>query len=411
MHTHFRVRPPAALFLFVLTAIEMLCMVDLPIAYDRPMVSILNFVVGLAIGIWVLVRRDQPAPAQGDGWPRWILWASAILLGWVTVHNSRILFGHVAVDYKISDVIPIMDVMARRWLHGEAVYAIIPEIWDGMQPIYLPTMWLPYVTSVLGGFDPRWVVMAGTLVAVWVPMLWLPRGHRYTRWSLLVIPAVALLFRQFLDLDTRYVTMCDEGVVVAWYSLLAWALWRGEPILIGLMITMSILSRLSIIGWLPAYMAWVFFFENRQKAYKIALAGGISGIILLVVTQALWSWQVFAALPGRYMEAVMGPDFEKLQGAIQEGLGIAKMLPQSAFPTLDVANKIGTFGAPIVLVLIYARWRDRFDRRWFPIGMLKIGLVCFFNLLIIPIHTMFYVSAFLSVAILAMYTQDRPDAA
>jgi hypothetical protein len=407
MQNHLRAYSVWTLVLFFLVFIEVLCMVDLPIKYDKTAVSLLNFGVGLAIGIVVLFKTERPAVQHADTWPRWLLWLGAVALTWVTYHNSHILFGKVAVDYRISDVIPIMDTMARRWLNGQNVYAIIPEIWGGMQPIYLPTMWLPYIASVWGGFDARWVVMAGTVIAVVVPMLWLPRGHRQSWWSVLVIPAAAALFWQFLELDTRYVTMCDEGVVVAWYCLLGWALWRGEPILIGAMITASILSRLSIIGWLPAYMVWVFFYENRQKAIKIALSGGILGLILLVVTQALWSWKVFAALPGRYMEAVMGSEFEKLQGAIQEGLGIAKMLPQSAFPTLDMANKAATFGVPILLVLLYARFRDRFDARWYPIGMLKIGLVCFFNLLIIPIHTMFYVSAFLSVAMLAFYTQQR----
>jgi hypothetical protein len=388
-------------------------MVDLPIKYDRSAVSLLNFGLGLAIGALVLHRRPEPVVATSPRWPwpTWVLALAGVVLVWVTVHNSQIIFRKIAVDYRISDVLPIMETMSRRFLSGQDVYAIIPEIWDGMQPIYLPAMWLPYVASVTGGFDPRWVVMAFTLAAVLIPMWWLPAARRHTAWSLLLIPVVAVLFRQFLQLDTRYVSMCDEGVVVGWYVLLAWAMWRGQPVLIGVLIALSVLSRLTIVGWVPAYLAWVFFFQNRQKAYRIALSGGIVGLVLLVGTQAIFSWKVFADLPGRYMAAVMGSEFEKLQGAIQEGLGVAKMLPQSAFPTLDLVHKITTFTLPALLVLLYSRFRNQFDARWYPIGMLKIALVVFFNLLIIPIHTMFYVSAFLSVAMLAFYTTSPVGAA
>jgi hypothetical protein len=299
-----------------------------------------------------------------------------------------------------------MQIMSKRFLDGQQVYAIIPEIWGDMQPIYLPAMWMPYIPSVMYNFDPRWITVFFTLLAVVVPLLLLPKRHKNTWLSLLLIPALAVLFRQFLKLDVQYITLCDEGVVVGWYVLLGWALWKGNPYLIGTFMAISVLSRLSVVGFIPAYMIWLFFFQSRAKAIRVAIAGGSVGLVLMVVSQAIFHIKVFTDLPRRYLEAIMGTEFQKLQGAIQEGLGIAKMLPQSAFPALAMADKVFAFAIPLLLVGIYARFRSHFDARWFPIGMLKIGLVVFFNLLIIPIITLFYASTFLSVAMLAFYLQD-----
>lgn len=394
-----------SIILFVLVMLEILSMADLLIKYDRVTVSLCAFAISLSIGIVVMLKAPTPiSPSRPT--PTWILALGCVILTWVTIHNAQILLRKVPVDYHLADMLPIMQIMSKRFLDGQQVYAIIPEIWGDMQPIYLPAMWMPYIPSVMFNFDPRWITVFFTLLAVAVPLLILPKKHKNTWWSLLLIPALAVLFRQFLKLDVQYITLCDEGVVVGWYVLLGWALWKGNPYLIGTFIAISVLSRLSVVGFIPAYMIWLFFFQSRDKAIRVAITGGSVGLVLMVVSQAIFHIKVFTDLPGRYLEAIMGTEFQKLQGAIQEGLGIAKMLPQSAFPALAMADKVLAFAVPLLLVGIYARFRSHFDSRWFPIGMLKIGLVVFFNLLIIPIITLFYASTFLSVAMLAFYLQD-----
>ena len=397
-----------AILLAALTTVECHLMGSSMRGGEQLTPSIISLIAGLAIGIIAMFRVQK---TQGSKPTTLIV---SVVLGlfslWLiadTAHFSKAIFSGTAVDYHISDVIPIMEIMAKRFLHGEEVYANIPEIWGGMLPIYLPSMWLPYIFSTLGHFDPRWIDVVFMLAATVVPMVLLRGDRKYSWGSLLAIPAVIALYQQFMHVDTRLVSMSDEGVVIGWYALLACALWRRKPVLIGLTIALSLLSRLSIIGWIPAFGLFVFLFDDKKKAFKIAGVAAAVSLVLMVVTKAIFNLSNFLDLPKRYLAAVQGDDYQKLKGAINEGMGIAKALDQQQLTTLHAVNQWSTFLLPLLLLALYARFKKYFDKDMYPIAMLKISLVVFFNLLIIPIHTMFYTSAFISVAILLFYVQSN----
>ncbi len=308
------------------------------------------------------------------------------------------------VDYHLSDVLPIMQVMSQRFVNGQEVYAIIPEIWGGMQPIYLPAMWMPYIPSVIWHFDPRWITVFFLLACSALVLLWQPAGKRLSGWSLLVLIPTLVMFANFLHWDPILISMTDEGVVIGFYVLLAWALWYGNPWLVGIALTLSVLSRVSLLAWIPFFGLFVWLFESRKKAAQIAGSALIFGVFLMVITKAIFYLDVFRALPGRYLDAVMGEDYWKLKPTIEESLGMAKFLQQKDLPLLQNLTYLTTLGAPLLCLLAFWRFRDRMDATFFGIATLKITLVFFFNLLIIPVPNIFYTSGFLSLAILAFYT-------
>ncbi len=377
---------------------------------DQLTPSLVSLAAGLGIGIIAMFRVQKiKVNRKASLIVPILLGLFAVWLATDTAHFSKSIFDRVAVDYQISDVIPIMEIMSERFLNGEEVYAIIPEIWGGMLPIYLPAMWLPYIFSTIGHFDPRWIDVVFMLAATVVPMLLLRSDRKYSWFSLLAIPAIIALYQQFMHIDTRLVSMSDEGVVIGWYALLACALWSRKPVLIGILITLSVLSRLSIVGWIPAFGLFVYFFENKKRAFTIAGTAAALGVFLMFITKAIFNLNNFLDLPKRYLAAIQGDEYQKLKGAINEGLGIAKALDQPQLTTLHYVNQVTTFLLPAVLLLLFYRFRRYFDKDMYPIAMLKLCLVAFFNLLIIPIHTMFYTSVFLSVAILLFYTQSSTD--
>jgi hypothetical protein len=201
--------------------------------------------------------------------------------------------------------------------------------------------------------------------------------------------------------------MTDEGVVIGFYVLLAWALWRGNPWLIGIALTLSVLSRISLLAWIPFFGLFVWLFESRKKALQIAGTSFFFGLFLMLITKAIFYLDVFRALPGRYLAAVMGEDYWKLKPTIEESLGLAKFLEQKDLPMLQNLTYLTTLGAPLICLLAFRRYRDRMDTAFFGLATLKITLVFFFNLLIIPVPNIFYTSGFLSLAILMFYTQHR----
>lgn len=397
----------SAFFLAILTTAECQLMGSASRGGDQTTPSIISFILGIAIGVLALFKVEKLNAS--DRTNRIVKIVLALFCLWLiadTIHFSKHILSGTPVDYRIADPLPIMEIMSQRFLKGEDVYAIIPEIWGGMIPIYLPAMWLPYVASTIFHFDPRWMDIVLILSATIVPMLLIRRDRKYSWFTLLVIPAVIAHYQQFMHIDRRLISMSDEGVVIGWYVLLTCAIWSKKPVLTGLLIALSLLSRLSIIGWIPAFGLFMFFFDDRKKAVKIAAVAGVTGLVLMFVTGALFNLSNFLDLPKRYLQAVQGEEYQKLLGAINEGPGIAKMLTQQQLPILHSVNQWSTFLIPLILVALYWRFRKYFDRDMYPIAMLKISLVFFFNLLIIPIHTMFFTSTFISVAILLFYTQS-----
>lgn len=395
-----------AILLALLTAVECQLMGSAGRGGDQTIPSIISFIVGLTIGVLALFKVDKLTSSPKSN--RIVTVVLALFCLWLiadTIHYSKNILSGTPVDYRIADPLPIMEIMSQRFLKGEDVYAIIPEIWGGMIPIYLPAMWLPYVVSTVFHFDPRWIDIVLILAATIVPMLLIRKGSKYSWFSLLAIPAIIALYQQFMHIDRRLISMSDEGVVIGWYILLICAVWSRKPVLTGILIALSLLSRLSIIGWVPAFGLFLFFFEDRKKAIKIATVAGVTGLVLMFVTGALFNLSNFLDLPKRYLKAVQGEEYQKLLGSINEGPGIAKMLTQQQLITLHSVNQWTTFLIPLLLVGLYWRFRKYFDHAMFPIAMLKISLVFFFNLLIIPVHTMFFTSTFMSVAILLFYTQ------
>lgn len=63
------------------------------------------------------------------------------------------------MDYHDADMLPIIKIMNRRLINGQRlyVYDTIPEIWKGIQPVYLPAMWMPFGIPTLLNIDLRWL--------------------------------------------------------------------------------------------------------------------------------------------------------------------------------------------------------------------------------------------------------------
>lgn len=401
----------ALVALLICTILETLCQVYWLKTYDRKLVSVVYMALGLVIGFIPLWKVDRPAEAaSGKKTHRWAFGVLAVVFAYFVIQTfatSRKIMAGTPVDYHLSDVLPIMQIMSQRFVNGQEVYAIIPEIWGGMQPIYLPAMWMPYIPSVVWHFDPRWITVFFLLAGSALVLLWPRSGKQFSWWSLLVLVPTLGMFANFLYWDPILISMTDEGVVIGFYVFLAWALWRGNPWLIGIALALSVLSRVSLLAWIPFFGLFVWFFESRQKAYKIAGTAFVFGTLLMLVTKAIFYLDVFRALPGRYLEAVMGEDYWKLKPTIEESLGLAKFLEQKDLPLLQNLTFLTTLGAPLLCLLAFWRFRDRMDATFFGLATLKITLVFFFNLLIIPVPNIFYTSGFLSLAILMFYTQQQ----
>lgn len=393
--------------LFAAVLLEILCQTHWIGLYDKRIVSIAYLAAGLAVGVLMLLRTERSAGSPAN---TQLISASAaalfLCLAGYTVVQALEIFRTVPLDYRTADMLPVISIMGERLLHGEPVYAMIPEIWNGVQPVYLPAMWLAYLPAVAGGFDLRWMSVAFVLAAVAMPFVWRPAGARWSWPVLLVAVPAALLFWHFLERDTVLLSMTEEGVVAGFYVLLAVALWHGNPWLIGVALALATLSRYSLGPWIPVWLAVEFFFRSRRNALIAAGTAAALGLCLMAVTGALWHLEVFLALPKKYLEVALAEkDAWAVDPVIAGNLGLAKFFAKTDLPQLYTLNYLFSFGVPLLLLVLYRRFPKRFEPNLFGLGLLKITLTIVLNLLVIPWPYLFYPSAFLSLAILAIHAQ------
>src|SRR5580692_9258655 len=160
------------LTLLIAFAIETLSVTwGLRIPRAAPFLSITYFCSGIAIA-WLLTRVPTlTLPALKKGWwrspaihHRFIVSALVALAIWSW---CVYWFDEMPIDITNADMLPIIKVMGDRFIAGQHshIYDVIPWIWHGTKPIYLPAMWLPYVPAIALGLDMRWVAIAGLLFA------------------------------------------------------------------------------------------------------------------------------------------------------------------------------------------------------------------------------------------------------
>src|ERR1035437_5321069 len=93
--------------------------------------------------------------------------AGVCIIGAGMYFLSKYRMGDAVIDINNADMLPIIRVMNQRFISGQwyHIYDPIPEIWNGIRPIYLPAMWLPFVPSIIFKFDMRWITVGGLFFA------------------------------------------------------------------------------------------------------------------------------------------------------------------------------------------------------------------------------------------------------
>lgn len=395
--------------LYLLTFIEVMCLSYGLTYWPTKPASLWFFGSGMLIGVLALFKTPDTLFALPRRWSLVIMVLPLVLLLLWALPKIKAIFSTVPVDYHYADMLPIMEIMCRRFLGGTGVYRIIPEIWGGMQPIYLPAMWLPYLLATEIGFDLRWITVIGVFGAMALLYFWAPRRLTFSWASLAAYLPAFLYVYSFLFWDTRDLSMADEGPVIGFYVLLVWAIWHKNPWTIGIALALSVLTRYSLLPWIPFYLIWVWLFQSKRDAYIITATAAVLGFALMIGTGAIYELKMFMGLPKHYITAAMGKDYEKIKDVIEKGPGLAKFFRKVEFPLVHRFNIILTFVVPALLFSLYHRFRAVFNPDLFAIGVLKLTLVVFFNFLIMPIHNLFLPSVCISLAILIFYTQVKKE--
>lgn len=322
-------------------------------------------------------------------------------------------------DPKGSDVIPQIGIMVTRFLNGEFPYQWITE-WTfnhHLYPTYLPMQWGPFTIAEIAGLDFRYFAFG-----IW-SLSMLLFSLKITRWGLSNFQLAALTLLPFLFM-TLFLLFDKEGIfkyaietlISGYYIFLALSLLGPSNIAKGLSLVACLLSRYSVVLWVPLLFLVTLVREGWKSIWTLVIVLALGFIFIYAIPflsqdpyiyingynyhtdGAIQAWKPMD------WQAEGEPPFQ-----IYKGLGFGAFFHK--FYPGDLADKVNAYRllhflassiCVVVLALIFLRYRDHFDKRIFLLGSLKIYLVVFYNFIQIPFSYLFLVPVFVSIPILAL---------
>ena len=372
-----------------------------------PLLSILYFLSGVTLSILLVsfpvVKLVKPAKGW---WKKHTIHYRLILIGLIALAMyswCHYWFEEIPIDINNADMLPIIKVMGERFVagHHKQVYDTIPWIWNGIQPIYLPAMWLPYVPALAMGLDIRWITMAGLLFSFAVFLfLYHPEIHRYLSFFTGVL-AFLLFWWILADNTPGIISVSEEGVVIAYYVLLVLALTSGNPWWIGVMASLCMLSRYSLVGWIPAYTLYLLLGKKWKQIGIFALTGILCFILLFLLPVGGQTFMRLAKLPGNYI-AFAARVWRDSPDVFSTSPGFAYFFGAKGIVLLHRLLIALSFIAPAAFVLYCYRRKKRQPLANIPLAALKLSLVIFYCFIDVPYLYLFYTSSFVSLVIVTM---------
>lgn len=408
-----------------------------------PFFSILYFASGIGLALLLLYFPSLRLPAfEKKAWRAPINHYRLVvtgLIGLMLYSWCTYWFEEMPIDITNADMLPIIKVMGERFIAGQHshIYDIIPWIWKGTQPIYLPAMWLPYVPAIALGIDMRWITIAGllfafgTFVFLYQP---LPAGGATSGLSqgdltdfsrsagkegeasfvragdyrpfFLGVLAFLLFWWIVADNTPGIISVAEEGTVIGYYVLLVLALASGKPWLTAIAVSLCMLSRYALVGWVPAYLLYLIL-EKKWRLLSILTLTGILCFVLLFLVPVGWTTFVrLALLPGDYV-GFAGRVWKDSPDVFSTAPGFAWFFGPKRIALLHGLLITLSFGVPLLFVIFCKWWSGKKPIANVPLAALKIALVVFYCFIDVPYLYLFYTSSFVSLIIMALVLRQR----
>jgi hypothetical protein len=376
-----------------------------------PFISIVYFISGLLISGLILflpeAKQSFSFKENAHHLPTLSFRIVAvIILGVELAHFCDHWIEDAPLNFHDADMLPIMQVMAKRFVVGNLseVYNIIPEIWNGIRPVYLPAMWMPFSAAIVGNFDPRWITCI-LLIITFAIFIFVFHPSHQKKVSPFVLGGAFMLFWWTSTAQSNgLIPYTEEGVVIFYYVILTLCLLNGNIWLTSIGTVLCALSRYAFAGWIIPF-ALLMVYEKKWHALLKWMITGIA--IALLFTIIPFGWKPFytlLSLPDKYI-VFAARIWKDAPNVFNTSLGLAKFFGPQNITLLHKLLITLSFIVPFAFAAISVWLRDKkkYHIHNIPLATFKLSLVIFYNFIDVPYVYLFYTSSFVSLIIVGYF--------
>lgn len=330
----------------------------------------------------------------------------AILGVWLSFNMLNDLYKNIAINPSYSDIIPQVQKFCKQALAGQFPYMPFDDFGYRMPPTYLPSQWMPYLPSEIFKFDPRFItfwIFALTYLVFSIKTI----KSGIPLWASFILMALpVLLISAVHDHDQGVWSITVEQLIMCYYLLLGISLTTNSRIFQIITVVLCLMSRFSLLFWLPLYAFMLWTKEGWRPTLKFGLWVFI-GCALLYGPFLLQDPHIFLNAQTYYDLASVG-EWTRSDKPVHlyNGLGFALyFFEKGGDMALQIASLkkylfVITPSVSALLGLIWWRFKDKLDFSLFAVCSLKISLAVFYAFIQIPYSYLYVTPIIVSLAVL-----------
>jgi|GEM_PF-438295 len=373
-------------------------------------------------GQFLYNNETSIVPTKHNKYYKYTSWVLLICFG-LWYWKSSTIFSSLAINFDTnpyvtgSDVIPNVMSYVKRTVAGEFPYQPIQgkEWIKVLMPTYLTMTWLPYLPAEILNFDYRWIpvfALSICMVVYYKQNASLKSNQLYF-WIAFIAPILFLYWYTRYNKDELKLTV--EGLVAAYYFLLAFSLAKKKFSWVVATVLLCILSRFSLVFWLPLLVLVIW----KEYGIKFAVKGillCVAGVVLLYGVFMLKDPMIFINAVKYYgtatVEEWLIADWLLAEGgkhpfSLSRGTGWAiwfyDYVDGSLEYKINVLKNVQMIAVVLTTILLcwhYWKHKNQINGFLYALAGLKISLVMFYSFVQIPYTYLYILPVLLNLPIL-----------
>lgn len=322
------------------------------------------------------------------------------------------------ITYTTSDIIPVIQIMCKRAVNGLTPYYVFNDFGYPMQTGYLPMHWLPFTIAEILHIDYRWITYGmWCIVSIWLCI----RTTRIQSKTLRIIAPVLIYGSYYIMFSNANIIVeaTVELLISGYYMMLMISLNQNNGILQGVFFSCCLLSRYSVVLWIPLFCFVLYITQNKKQLYTAATTAIIIVTCLYIIPFLSKDWGMLSNSYKGYDAAAYGEwrHMNKIGQPMHlfKGTGFAYYF-YTRFTNLDIMSRIKLLQrtqlvCSLLTTILMGIWfwykKEKINHKIFLLSSFKIYFAVFLFLIQVPYGYLMCVGNFVSIAIFCEQARYR----